>query len=885
MFRGIDNLDILTRGVLSLSEKRNNLMKFFDNFSVTKYSLSDDEARVLSIKLSKKNINFFNDIVKKASNPNKNIYGGGFISDFDGNNFTKDTLCTIYHDEEKYKANIKLHGNTFNDVTKKRAYSVKIKKEKLFENTRKFSLNVLEEESIAALFGYELSKRYLGFDVKKEIVRVKINGVDNGLYCLIEKMSKELLEKNGYAGFDVLQSKDEWTDQYGGSHGQLFSEELEYTSTKSFSKKDSSAMLLRYEKLYEAKSYDEIKPFFDLDYFARFEAMRILVGDEHMILFDNLRLLYNNSSGLFYPYFRTEGLLGLLTYSNKSFTFDNTLNLIGEPYQNITNILNKNNEFRMLRNKYLYKILMDKEGLLRFYDDNIKKYYHLIENDFSNNYPSRYYTFNIKYKRNTLSRNFEIIYKYLHYSRVYALLKYKGDNRYILEIKPDSNSVLKLKSIALGTNDHDIAVKVTDMLDKETKNLKLSELSQYFSNKNFIMNLDDQLEVEKAVYKYELIFDTAIDIEKIELRFTNDITNQFVKDEDIYTRVVDEPENFSFDYLSIDEFLNNPALPLTLNKKDKTLTLPHGVYKVRTNIVLPYGYNLTIEPGTKIKIAQDKSILVYGGLNIAGTKEKPVIIENLEKNKPFGVVGAIGDNTTNIDINHLNLSGGKEATINGAYLSGGLSLYSHKKVTVKNSHIHHNSADDGLNIKNADVILENNIFNANLADQVDLDVCKGQVTNNKFIENTLTKDYDNIQIPQDDNGDGLDFSGSQIIVKNNYYKGFLDKGISVGENTKALITNNEFQSNRSAITVKDQSDIYLSSNKYNNNKINIEMYQKKQIFNHPSVYNINEKHPKDKIKKAKQSHYYKTNENIKLNDIEQLTIFNDLKMKNWVEYE
>jgi len=54
MFRGIDNLDILTRGVLSLSEKRNNLMKFFDNFSVTKYSLSDDEARVLSIKLSKK---------------------------------------------------------------------------------------------------------------------------------------------------------------------------------------------------------------------------------------------------------------------------------------------------------------------------------------------------------------------------------------------------------------------------------------------------------------------------------------------------------------------------------------------------------------------------------------------------------------------------------------------------------------------------------------------------------------------------------------------------------------------------------------------------------------------------------------------------------------
>jgi len=41
----------------------------------------------------------------------------------------------------------------------------------------------------------------------------------------------------------------------------------------------------------------------------------------------------------------------------------------------------------------------------------------------------------------------------------------------------------------------------------------------------------------------------------------------------------------------------------------------------------------------------------------------------------------------------------------------------------------------------------------------------------------------------------LDLSGSKIVVQNNYYEGFLDKGISVGENTKTLIVDNFFKDN------------------------------------------------------------------------------------------
>ena len=99
-----------------------------------------------------------------------------------------------------------------------------------------------------------------------------------------------------------------------------------------------------------------------------------------------------------------------------------------------------------------------------------------------------------------------------------------------------------------------------------------------------------------------------------------------------------------------------------------------------------------------------------------------------------------------------------------------------------------------------------------------------------------------------------------------------------------MIADNEFKNNNSAITAKDQSNVYLSSNNYINNETNIEMYKKKKIFDHPSVFNLNEQHQKEKIKKTKGSHYYKTSIPIEIKDI-SLNIFSNLKKSSWIEYE
>ena len=140
-------------------------------------------------------------------------------------------------------------------------------------------------------------------------------------------------------------------------------------------------------------------------------------------------------------------------------------------------------------------------------------------------------------------------------------------------------------------------------------------------------------------------------------------------------------------------------------------------------------------------------------------------------------------------------------------------------------------------------------------------------------------------IELDTNGDGLDLSDSEVVISDNVFEGFIDKGISIGENTKTLVIKNYFKSNRSAITAKDQSKVYLSENSYSQNNIQLEMYQKKLFFNHPSVFNINDKHTNSKILKTQRSNYFKlSDDNIKF-DLLDLELFDKLESSKWVQYE
>ncbi len=156
----------------------------------------------------------------------------------------------------------------------------------------------------------------------------------------------------------------------------------------------------------------------------------------------------------------------------------------------------------------------------------------------------------------------------------------------------------------------------------------------------------------------------------------------------------------------------------------------------------------------------------------------------------------------------------------GAYFSGAFALHYQKEVIIENSEFFGGKADDGVNIKFSKINLNNNIFKNNFADQIDLDYCKGFVRDSSFL----------YEATGDNNGDGLDISGSQIYASGNLFRNFKDKGISVGEKSQIFITKNNFKQNEVASAVKDFSNAYYWGNYFSKNLKDIQVYQKKKIF-------------------------------------------------------
>lgn len=780
-----------------------------------------------------------------------------------------------------YDAEIKFHSRAhFNND--KNEYRIKLKKEKLYDNMRLFSLLKFEKANSQSAFMYDLYKKYLNIDVKNKIVNIKLNSVDQGFYFLEERLGKELLQRNNMNGLDIVKFDNTWDHQYTNFHNPPYvydSAHLKYKRSSEL----RIGQIYKVDELFDFKSNANYKQLLDLDYMAMYEALRTLYGDHHSIIGDNFKLLYSTSNGLFYPFLRTEHLIEKLVNNPLSANFEQSLFKRNEINNNFLRDMIQDDNFRNLRNKNLKLLLDEKDELLKKYsliDENFLKYSSV---DITNEFPTRFYDFTAKRLKEALIHNFNAIEDYLNYGKVLVRLYRNSPNSYILEITPDTNTPVIIQSLSVDTEQDDILIKTKNNELIDIRNI--DKLSKY----EMQLGLNDDLEPKIQRYKFEIISLNKLYIEDIDISFLNTITSKLISNTKILKTISHFSKN-NFYYPTLKQFTEkHQNIKFSIN--DVNIIFPQGNFIIENDLILPYGYNLIIKQGTTLNLAPKKSVLVYGNLIIQGTKQNPVIIKNLIKNNPFGVIGAVGDNKSNININYLNLSGGSEASINGIYLSGGLSLYSHKKVIIKNSHIHHNSADDGLNVKNAEVLLENNLFNANLADQVDLDVSYGYVNNNKFMTDDVEFFYDWVEIPLDDNGDGLDFSGSNVIVSNNDFDGFLDKGISVGEKTKVLIRGNTFTNNRSAVTAKDQSDVYMFSNVYTNNGLNIEMYQKKKIFNSPSLYNINEKYFNTKITKTNKSHYYKLDESA-LDKVEEIinslnpnVIFDSLKLEKWIEYE
>jgi hypothetical protein len=827
-----------------------------------KKNLLDGELPIYSLDLSPNDLRYFDNLSKYAVKL-------GYLPD-EANGWRQVRLSVngkVHNVKVRFRGDRPVHWSR--DL---KSYRIKTAGDDYINNMQRFNLIIFEDRLFTAIAARKILKNFGLMDIRDDIIVLKINGVLQGLYYLQEGLDDNFLEYNQCSNCYVIKTTDNWvedhgyvTDPYAVSHSGIigagrhhityFDYELSNLDVDEDSSNISKVLYTANELFESVRNKDpNAINYFDIDQLSSFGALRMLIGESHLVAGDNLRVIYKATNSKFYPLALVESFERLKLERGG---LDNYLNTFIDLIE-LFSILDRNDELRYLRNKKVYSFILN-NTLLKEYDKIVDKYGTYALSYKTNYYPRRHLKYYFEDARKILEHNMKIVKSNLEYSKFYANVVEKG-NKITIEILPDSIAEIKfdgfnidLKEPYLGevkviiiNPDNSSVTKSIKTKDKTTS-LNLIEVLKdlYFS-----AGLDENLYPSVRKYRIEIVFTNIdkVNIDNLNIKMRNDITGVEIAEDDAYVKIADGNEYYrNSKYLSVRE-LQKRYPQFNWNYANGELTLLEGSYVLDSDLIIPKLENFIIEPGVIIRIAENKSILSYSPVTITGTKEKLVRITALDKTKPFGTFAIVGEGAdAKVDINWLDISGGNEKWINGMYFSGQFAI-NYMDVIINNSVIHNSISDDGINIKYADVTIDNSKFYGNKVDQVDLDFVTGIVKNSEFKG-----------IRGGVNGDGLDLSGSEVLVKNNNFLDSSDKGISVGEETKAVIYNNNIINNNIGVAVKDLSKVYFIKNKFKNNNIAVDSYQKKQLFGGSLSYIYNndfEDNEKD-FSKDEQSKIFK----------------------------
>jgi hypothetical protein len=249
---------------------------------------------------------------------------------------------------------------------------------------------------------------------------------------------------------------------------------------------------------------------------------------------------------------------------------------------------------------------------------------------------------------------------------------------------------------------------------------------------------------------------------------------------------------------------------------DGTTWVYTGTIRLLESLVQPEGIHARFEPGLRVEMGGDTQWILRGDLISIGTPERPIQITAIDQTKPWDNFIVIGrtDRMAHAVVEHTTWSWGSEGEWRGAYFTGMVSFYD-ASLIMRHSLIEEVRGEDGLNVKFGFVELRDNVFAKTDSDAVDLDFCTGTLTHN-VVEVTA--------------GDGLDFSGSLILARDNRLVRDADKGLSIGESTTLLAVDNVVDHPNTGMAVKDQSWAEIRGGQVLGAAIGLSSYQKKPVF-------------------------------------------------------
>ncbi len=232
---------------------------------------------------------------------------------------------------------------------------------------------------------------------------------------------------------------------------------------------------------------------------------------------------------------------------------------------------------------------------------------------------------------------------------------------------------------------------------------------------------------------------------------------------------------------------------------------------------IPSTHDVVFEPGLRLTMGDGAALVVRGNFSSVGTESAPIHIAGERADSPWGGIFVQGTRTSpsTVRVEHTTVEGGTGGTTERTRFVSPFSVHD-GVVTIRFSRFLRNGpVDDGVNLKNARVHLEGNSFVGSRSDALDCDFCTGTIAGNHVVAS---------------GGDGLDFSGSDVVVSGNVIEGCADKSLSIGEQTNATVTDHVATNCHTGIAVKDSSVAEIRNADLRRLQVGVSLYVKKPTF-------------------------------------------------------
>lgn len=737
-----------------------------------------------------------------------------------------------------YDAKIKMHlGEPRHWQDSKKSYSMKLSGSKLIKNKCKIDFIVPEDRGyFPPLLCKELSHQSGLPHPENGYCLVYINEKYNGIYLMEEEFDNnpEYFEKNKAPNdFSVRPKFKDITELV------LWDSELEFWESsaieiKSTYNENILSQIDKYLNGLRNMDYHMLNNLVDIEKIAAVCAINIFWGYSHDYIERNIRLIYSMDSGLIYYQPRAEDAAKKLNFDSPHYKNSERIQSFehGMTYFYQTKYLRmfqpflKNKEFRDKRNYYIRKFFYELD-IVNKIQDLCKRSLDIFPYDPYTKYNRSIISHLINDQEETLTSNAKNIKDSLSLSSFFIKV-YKSKNKIYFSILPDSLSRLKINNFKLFLPKGSYSLSKNNTVKKAIliNDLGYLDLSKIFDNEYLMADLDYRLLPQKSYFEFSITGESFENFSEndIEISVLNSFTDKTIPVNRIHCNVIDNSSNYmDLKTLTVDDFLKRHP-DFNFSRDGNKLVLKKDTYEIVYDLIIPKGLTLNIEKGTTLNLGKNISIISFSPINFKGTANEPISVKSKNDNFPFGTIAMIFDETKNVVLNHLQISRGSDKFSNGTFFNGALSIHN-ANIKMNSCVIHACEADDGVNFKKSNVTIKNSKFFNNNSDHIDLDFCNALLESNEFVNFGAAN-----------SGDGIDLSGSSVIIKNNNISSSGDKGISVGEESSVLISGNSIKGNHIGIAVKDSSKTLISENIFDTNEINISCYVKKGIFDGGTAY-------------------------------------------------